>query len=420
MTPDRLSRIITSVLLMSAPPVILAIDACGGSVTGNGAGGAGGQPSTTSGPTSSGSTTTGPTATGAGGTATSTSTGSAGWTGSGGWSSAVTTTGWGGEAGWGGTTSTTTGWAGSAGSSSGGSAGWGGSAGSGGSSNDRCAIPGFRTCFTPTDGVIPVDCVAYDAGAPDVDGGTPLDASTCWRVCGQLPFPQYAPTCGLIAVSADRIWIRCTAFCPGVGRRPPGLEEHATGSQLGEYFGGMARLEAASVDAFRILRRELASHRLPRKLDRAMRKAARDEVRHTRAARALGRRFGGTYAPPVVEPRPRRTLEEIAIDNAVEGCVRETYGARSAKDAVVRASMERIARDEIRHAALSWQLDGWLRSRLDRAAREKVARAKEAARLELSATIGRGQTRELAEVAGLPPPEVARAMLDRLAGALDV
>src|SRR5439155_17831135 len=113
---------------------------------------------------------------------------------------------------------------------------------------------------------------------------------------------------------------------------------------------------------------------------------------------ALARRFGGAYAPPTVHAREARSLEGIAVDNAVEGCVRETYGAlvatyqaENAKDAAVRAAMKRIAREEIRHAALSWQLDGWLAGRLDRAARERVARAKLGARAELASTLGRGQ-----------------------------
>jgi hypothetical protein len=126
-----------------------------------------------------------------------------------------------------------------------------------------------------------------------------------------------------------------------------------------------------------------------------------------------------------VKPVPARTLEQIAIDNAVEGCVRETYGAlvatyqaSMAKDVTVRAAMKRIAKDEICHAALSWQLDGWLATRLDSEARSRIASAKEAARAELAATIGRGQTRELTELAGLPPPRQARALLDNLSRAL--
>jgi hypothetical protein len=58
---------------------------------------------------------------------------------------------------------------------------------------------------------------------------------------------------------------------------------------------------------------------------------------------------------------PARSLEELAVENAVEGCVRETYGAltaiwqaRTAKDPSVAAAVRRIARDETRHAALSW------------------------------------------------------------------
>src|SRR5260221_14585061 len=113
-----------------------------------------------------------------------------------------------------------------------------------------------------------------------------------------------------------------------------------------------------------------------------MRRAARDELRHARAARAMGRRFGGTYAPPRATTQPHRSLVAIAIENAREGCVRETFGALTAayqaakaRDPQVRATMGRIARDEIRHAALSWQLDHWLVSRLDRRGREEVASA---------------------------------------------
>jgi len=272
----------------------------------------------------------------------------------------------------------------------------------------------------PYSGEIPPDCVALDGGLPD--GGL-LDSSTCSRLCGV--FQGFVSRCDVQPSSSTNLRLTCQSFC-GVGRRPPGLEETNVRADVGAYFQGMATLEAASVDAFRILRRELAGHRLPRRLDRAMRRAARDEVRHTRAARALGRRFGGTYAPPSLKPQPRRSLEAIAIDNAIEGCVRETYGAlvasyqaKMASDAHVRAAMIRIARDEIRHAALSWQLDHWLSTRLDDKAREQVARAKQAARAELAASLGANQAPELVKVAGLPPPQVARALLERLARALD-
>src|SRR5260370_29975551 len=68
MTPDRLTRLISSVLLLCGPPAILAVDACGGAV-GGGQAGAGG--STGSGPTA------GPTGTG-GSASTTTTNGGAG------------------------------------------------------------------------------------------------------------------------------------------------------------------------------------------------------------------------------------------------------------------------------------------------------------------------------------------------------
>jgi hypothetical protein len=56
----------------------------------------------------------------------------------------------------------------------------------------------------------------------------------------------------------------------------------------------------------------------------------------------------------------------VALENAVEGCVRETYGAAlacacaaRAADARVRDVMRSIARDECKHAELSWKLAAW-------------------------------------------------------------
>jgi hypothetical protein len=172
------------------------------------------------------------------------------------------------------------------------------------------------------------------------------------------------------------------------------------------YLAESARLEAASIEAFRVLRRELAGYGAPRRLLRAASRAARDERRHARIAGALARRFGTVPDPVTVEPRPVRSLEAIARENAVEGCVRETWGAimalrqsTHATEPAVRAAMRRIARDEVRHAELAWDVDAWLRPRLARAARRRVRDARTAAVAELS--------REVTHV--LPGP--ARQML---------
>ena len=60
---------------------------------------------------------------------------------------------------------------------------------------------------------------------------------------------------------------------------------------------------------------------------------------------------------PRVEALPTRALGVVAIENAVEGCVRETFGAliaswqaEHARDPGIKRLMRSIARDETRHA----------------------------------------------------------------------
>jgi hypothetical protein len=43
--------------------------------------------------------------------------------------------------------------------------------------------------------------------------------------------------------------------------------------------------------------------------------------------RELALRHGACSLPGAAAPRPVRSLEDIAVENAVEGCVRETYAA---------------------------------------------------------------------------------------------
>ena len=112
-------------------------------------------------------------------------------------------------------------------------------------------------------------------------------------------------------------------------------------------------MEAGSVEAFRVLRDDLRMHGAPERLVRAAARAMRDEIRHVRQTAALARRFGEEpIAPPPVPDRPARTFEAVALENAIEGCVRETYSAleclwqaHRAEDPRVRSTMVQIARD---------------------------------------------------------------------------
>jgi hypothetical protein len=209
-----------------------------------------------------------------------------------------------------------------------------------------------------------------------------------------------------------------TDYCVG-GRRPAGYRSKTSCGSVGEYLARQAELEAASVRAFEDLLADLLAHRAPMPLCYAARRAASDEVRHARLCDALARRHGVAPRYETVSAAPRRDRRALAVDNAVEGCVRETFGAvvggyqaRAAGDPEIRRAMNRIWRDEADHAALSWQLDRWLAPRLDDADRRAVRDAARAARSELAADAAPA---ELRRVAGLPEPAVARAMLDALA-----
>jgi len=215
------------------------------------------------------------------------------------------------------------------------------------------------------------------------------------------------------------------AGTPGcvIGRRPAGLRSPRGGmaSSVGHYFADNARLESASVKAFRVLRAELLAHGAPPLLLRHAHRSAQDEIRHTRVTRRLARRYGVRAQPPSVQPQPLRSLEALAIENAAEGCVRETFGAllgrwqaARAADPAVRRAMIRIARDETRHAALSWQVASWAASRLSAAACERVAAAQRQAVETLRRELSIEQEQSIREAAGLPSPVEALALLAQL------
>jgi len=273
-----------------------------------------------------------------------------------------------------------------------------------------------------------------DAGASDAGtvapGWTPT-AAECTRACG-----GNQTSCQGVAVSAGDggtvPGIECVhrGQCGGAGRRPPGLvavPHHALpDDDTCAWLAEAAHLEAASVHAFSRLRRELANHGAPRTLLRAASRAARDERRHARTMRGLARRRGARAPIVEVMQTSPQTLLALAIENAIEGCVRETWSAflaqhqaEHARDPLVRAAMKKIARDESRHAALAWSIDVHLRARLDGASRARIdeLRSREA-RAVIAAAGNAGSVSS--QALGLPSPEVAVTLATALYRALRI
>jgi len=214
------------------------------------------------------------------------------------------------------------------------------------------------------------------------------------------------------------------------GRRPAGLcsqPQRAHSEPLASYFAHTAELEAASIYAFERLASELTRLGAPSDTIHAARRAADDEARHARMTARLARRYGfrGDTRPRIQATGERSPLA-IAIENAVEGCVRETFGALIAqhqavlaRDPLIASSMRSIAVDETRHAELAWQVAEWLEPRLSEADRKVLARAREAALLQLAQEITRDPlSASTREQLGLPEAALQHALLERMASSL--
>ncbi|WP_434420491.1 ferritin-like domain-containing protein [Nannocystis pusilla] len=269
------------------------------------------------------------------------------------------------------------------------------------------------------------DASTTDASTTDATGGEELSvAEACALVC-KYRVDEYGDLLGCEAsVKAGTVTVECTypAYCEG--RRHACVTsrgERAEADPAGAWLARAAHDEAASVFAFRSLARELAAWGAPAELLARIDAAVADEVRHAEVVADAARARGAEVTPPAHVALAVRELQEIAVENAVEGCVRETWAAlsaahqaRFAAEPALRTMYEEIAADEARHAELAWAIDAWLMGQLDAAGRDAVAGARRAAIAELQAALT-----VLAEpalrVLGLPPAATAV----RLCGELD-
>jgi len=251
--------------------------------------------------------------------------------------------------------------------------------------------------------------------------------------------------CSVSGDPGGRCVVQCfTMVHQACGRRPSGLlaarrgdarakktrsedlNANAPERVVGDYLAGAAELEAASVTAFEFLAGELEAHGAPADLIAAARKSGQEERRHTRSMSALAKRFGGEFKAPRVRARRPRSLRAMAIENAVEGCVREAFGAlvathqaACASDARVRRAMRKIAVDETSHAALAFRVGAWIEGRLDamaaRSVRASIRRAGKRLLRDAATPVHPALAREL----GLPRPEAALKMARGLLEALE-
>ncbi len=296
-----------------------------------------------------------------------------------------------------------------------------------------CGVPGdvavgvygdLTDCvrFCPDPKSTTVKCYLYDGGAVRVD---PLADGGFNEGGGADASGPPVPSGG--------VGVECET-CYGGGRRPFGYRKAKPSRSplaaksvrsIGGYFAAMARLEAASVVSFEVLADELEHHGAPAYLTNAARASARDEQRHATLMTVTARAHGSKTSTPRIARRGVRSLTAIALENAAEGCVRETFGAlvaswqaATATDPVIASLMGGIAADETRHAALSWQIARWIESRMGARDRRRVARARTRAHATLRSELAQQQAHPAADRLGLPTPSRAVHLLEAMSAAL--
>jgi hypothetical protein len=281
-------------------------------------------------------------------------------------------------------------------------------------------------CGTP----LPAGCIGtYDlvqtSTACDPQDGGVISQGLCEQLC---PDWYAGPRAGCnVFDNTSGGHVTCNYGPCETGRRPEGLRcQPVDGPDVvARFLSEMAYLEAASINAFERLARELDAHGAPEHLSAASRRAAQDETRHARVTRKLAERAGARVSRVHVVRGEVRSLDDVAIENAAEGCVRETFGAavamiqaERAEDGQVRRALKRIARDETGHAELSWAIARWIEPQLDPDARRRVREAQEHAIATLMREAVREPDASLTERLGIPTASQARAVLAELKASL--
>ncbi len=297
----------------------------------------------------------------------------------------------------------------------------------------------------PSDTALPIDTAPVDTGActPIADNtscnekvtypcGLPFPPSTpptseeCKRLCAPIKYSYGAPSfsyCSLSMASGDGTTVYCSGCA--VGRKPGDLLANDVGpcegeNPVGTALAEMARIEAASVHAFRRLERSLCELGADGDLRARTRRAARDEIAHARSTARLAKKYGARPRPITLARDAAPTTFDLALENAVEGCVHETLGVAylehqraHAADPELRALAASLYDDELDHAALSWDLIAFFDRHLSEEQRGELRAATERALDDVVIEIGRVHP-GVRTALGLPPREVVEKMVGTL------
>lgn len=211
------------------------------------------------------------------------------------------------------------------------------------------------------------DWVATSCCNPGEAPGIPQDDGSCCYVacegvcCGR-PF--------VVQGQALHAEVRSTQDWLGAPRdaRPAELAP-SEAQALSDAWLADALMEHASVASFSRFALDLMALGAPPDLVAGAQHAALDEIEHAQRCFAIASRLAGEPLGP--GPLPIDGVNVHSLQDAVraaiaEGCIGETLAAgiaqeqaALARDEAVRATLLRIAEDELRHAELAWRFVAW-------------------------------------------------------------
>ncbi len=140
-------------------------------------------------------------------------------------------------------------------------------------------------------------------------------------------------------------------------------------NDLGGYFARAAQEEMTAVFAFQEMLENLKSFDAPQQLLDDCERAICDERRHMIMMSNMAKRHGCSSAIITLPKQKSVSLFELTKHNAIAGCIEETWAAliaayRSKHSKHYSKLFNIIAKDEIFHAQLSWDIHKWLMTQL--------------------------------------------------------
>lgn len=234
----------------------------------------------------------------------------------------------------------------------------------------------------------------------------------------------------LVSCDVDYTAIHSPYTCPRpvVGRIPNGLHLGKNGMStqssvhtIGQYLADMTAMETAAITAFDYLTRELEAYDAPEALIARARQAVLEEARHAEMAGLLSASYEAEMTEVTVDDFSLRSLYDIALENAVEGCVNETFAAACglwqseyAQLEVFREVIAHITDEEMGHAELSWAIHQWVMPQLSQVEQEQIRVAQAEAVESLVKDFKQESNPVLQQAFGLPTKEDAARLFAQL------